>query len=626
MAAKHFIIKKIVLPIVTVAIIASQIIGCAAVPKNELLEQIYAGDEVVIEMADPNWAPASAEQLSDLSWVQLDQLNLYSNSGFRGNVDTIFNISTVTTQSGNTKNGCMYVVDKNGEEVQSGNTCMRDAFRNKQFIKYWEDSNTRNELAELVGTAYTDVDATNSYAMQAVINAYYNLFNDGDNDSTYGGEQSLTREQFMTMLFKAGNGVKSLTTSDSAAFKQATGGESYYTRYAAQMKDHSYLKIDNGSLNGTNIATPISKLEAIYMVVDTYLKSEVDKVIGTEKLNAYGYSDAGDQIKDLKLDGDKVSKAVENNLMAYLVDTQGEDGIDHTLMAYLTVAEQNGLTDGIDVVGEVFDSISKDEAIRLIANTFIAENNLYGYLTNGENGTVETVDGAGLQDTEVPEDTTVEAQTPDEPEVNPNFDYAAIYADLCENHPDTASAMSGVILCIPNIFDKESAADLFEEYLSNTEHDPAAAPGLVDYLLEKQSSDSTTSTNTSTNTDNTTTTTSKPTTNTNTNNATSQPSTNTSTSQPSTNTSTSQPSTNTGSSTNTSTNTNTSTSQSSDSSSDDDWDRYMQNAADLGWDITGESGGRHNYEGEDASNYYVDEWAGGDFVFGENGTITIVGG
>ena len=441
MAAKHFIIKKIVLPIVTVAIIASQIIGCAAVPKNELLEQIYAGDEVVIEMADPNWTPASAEQLSDLSWVQLDQLNLYSNSGFRGNVDTIFNISTVTTQSGNTKNGCMYVVDKNGEEVQSGNTCMRDAFRNKQFIKYWEDSNTRNELAELVGTAYTDVDATNSYAMQAVINAYYNLFNDGDNDSTYGGEQSLTREQFMTMLFKAGNGVKSLTTSDSAAFKQATGGESYYTRYAAQMKDHSYLKIDNGSLNGTNIATPISKLEAIYMVVDTYLKSEVDKVIGTEKLNAYGYSDAGDQIKDLKLDGDKVSKAVENNLLAYLIDTQGEEGIDHTLMAYLTVAEQNGLTDGIDVVGEVFDSISKDEAIRLIANTFIAENNLYGYLTNGENGTVETVDGAGLQQEETTTEETdeIEEETSEVVELFSSVN-ETVYATTTVNVRDTYSS------------------------------------------------------------------------------------------------------------------------------------------------------------------------------------------
>ena len=231
--------------------------------------------------------------------------------------------------------------------------------------------------------------------------------------------------------------------------------------------------------------------------------------------------------------------------------------------------------------------------------------------TNTENGTVETVDGAGLQDTEVPEDTTVEAQNPDEPEVNPNFDYAAIYADLCENHPDTASALNAAIMSIPDLLEKEDVVPLTEKYLSNTEHDPAAAPGLVDYLLEKQSSDSTTSTNTSTNT-----TTSKPTTNT----STSQPSTNTSKPSTNTNTSTSQPSTNT------STNTNTSTSQSSDSSSDDDWDKYMQNAADLGWDINSGYEMNHGDPTVDASNDYVDEWAGGEFVFGENGTITIVGG
>ena len=228
--------------------------------------------------------------------------------------------------------------------------------------------------------------------------------------------------------------------------------------------------------------------------------------------------------------------------------------------------------------------------------------------------TEDTGTGTKLRPPVMPET----AQNPDEPEVNPNFDYAAIYADLCENHPDTASAMGGVILCIPNIFDKESAADLFEEYLSNTEHDPAAAPGLVDYLLEKQSSDSTTSTNTSTNTSNTNTTTSKPTTNTNTNNA---------TSQPSTNTSTSQPSTNTGSSTNTSTNTNTSTSQSSDSSSDDDFDKMLQDAIDRG--VLGEGTGAEMNHGDatvDASNDYVPEWTGGEFVFGDNGTITIVGG
>ena len=237
--------------------------------------------------------------------------------------------------------------------------------------------------------------------------------------------------------------------------------------------------------------------------------------------------------------------------------------------------------------------------------------------------TEDTGTGTKLRPPVMPET----AQKTDEPEVNPNFDYAAIYADLCENHPDTASALNAAIMSIPDLLEKEDVVPLTEKYLSKTGHDPAAAPGLVDYLLEKQSSESATSTNTSssTNTSNTNTTTSKPTTNTNTNNATSKPTTNTNTnnatSQPSTNTSTSQPSTNT------STNTNTSTSQPSDSSSDDDFDKMLQDAVDRGVAVAGtEAEWKHNYEGEDASNDYVDEWAGGDFVFGENGTITIVGG
>ena len=391
------VVKKIVLSVLTVALITSQLAGCAMLQKDELLDMISNGDTITIEMTVPNWTPDSAKQLADLSWEELAQSQAYITTGFRGSVDTALNINTVTTKDGNTKQGCMYTVVKNGEEVQSGNTSMRDAFRNKAFIKYWNDGNAQNSLTEAVDYAYTDIDHTSQYALTAVLNAYYNLFNDGDNDTTYGATQSLTREQFMTMAFKAGNGVKEL--SDYTAFLAATGGkETYYTPYAAQMADHSFLKISNGSLNGTNIATPISKAEAVYMLVDTYLKSEVDKVLASgEKLSAFGYKDAGDQVAELGINADGTSKSVENNLLAYLVNNQGEKGIDHNLMAYLAVAEKYNLGNGIDLAGDLFSSISKDEAIRLLANTFEAENEVYGYLTNTEYGTLDTIEGNGLQ-------------------------------------------------------------------------------------------------------------------------------------------------------------------------------------------------------------------------------------
>lgn len=401
MAIRFMKVKRLVISLLTVALIASQLTGCAVLQKNELLDLISQGETVTIEMTVPNWTPASAAQLADLSWVQLDQLKTYTSTGFRGSVDTALNINTVTTQQGNSKQGCMYVIISNGAEVQSGNTSLRDAFRNKAFIEYWNDADIQNELAEAVEFAYTDIDATSQYAVFATLNAYFNLFNDGDSDDTYGATQSLTREQFMTLMFKAGNGVKDL--GDYSQFRNAVvkagADESYYTRYAAQVADHSYLKTSNGSLNSSNISTPISKLEAIYMVVDAYLKSEVDGLLASSngnKLSAFGYKDAGDQITDLEINAEGTSSAVENNLLAYLVDTQGEKGIDHTIMAYLTVAEQNGLANGISLNGDLFTSITKDEAIRLMTNVYQAENNLYGYLTTAEYADMDTVEGSGI--------------------------------------------------------------------------------------------------------------------------------------------------------------------------------------------------------------------------------------
>ena len=202
-------------------------------------------------------------------------------------------------------------------------------------------------------------------------------------------------------------------------------------------------------------------------------------------------------------------------------------------------------------------------------------------------------------------------ETIQKPEINMNFDFEAIYADLCENHPDTASAMGATILSIPSILDNESAADLFEEFLSKTGHDIAAAPGLVEYLLKQQSCDSTSATTTAT--------------------VISQPTNNstTSTSTPSnTTTASSQPSTNTSS---------VSSTEVVDLNGGFTYEKYVQmfkNGQNAGLDM-GEMVTREEFEESqknmihgdptvDASNSYVDEWTGGEFVFGPNGTIQVI--
>lgn len=198
-------------------------------------------------------------------------------------------------------------------------------------------------------------------------------------------------------------------------------------------------------------------------------------------------------------------------------------------------------------------------------------------------------------------------QKPEEPEINTNYDFAAIYNEICQNHSDIASTINASILSIPSVFTKEDAADLIADLIDPIGYDREAAPGLVEYLLNKQSSDSTTAT--------TTTTTDKPSTNTSTSTGSNNNST---TSKPSTNTSSNSSSSSSSSS-------NSSSSGSDYSTGDADWDAMIQNAIDSGLVEQGNDPGTSGNEIIDASDSYVPEWTGGSFEVGEDGSITIVG-
>ena len=65
-------VKRIVIPTLTLAIIASQLCSCAAVSKSELLTLLEQGDQIEIEVASPINEEQGEEQTLD--WIQLDQL------------------------------------------------------------------------------------------------------------------------------------------------------------------------------------------------------------------------------------------------------------------------------------------------------------------------------------------------------------------------------------------------------------------------------------------------------------------------------------------------------------------------------------------------------------------------
>lgn len=56
MNKKFMRIKRMVIPVITLTIVASQLMGCAAVSQSELLSMINRGESIEIEVAVPVFA------------------------------------------------------------------------------------------------------------------------------------------------------------------------------------------------------------------------------------------------------------------------------------------------------------------------------------------------------------------------------------------------------------------------------------------------------------------------------------------------------------------------------------------------------------------------------------------
>ena len=116
MSGKFMDVKRIIIPTITMVIIASQLMGCAAASKSELLTLLEQGDQIEIEVASPINQEQGEEQTLD--WIQLDQLQTVPE--LRKEMDDIFKI----VHQSNTKNGVFYV-DLEGDYFAS-----RDPGRN----------------------------------------------------------------------------------------------------------------------------------------------------------------------------------------------------------------------------------------------------------------------------------------------------------------------------------------------------------------------------------------------------------------------------------------------------------------------------------------------------------------
>lgn len=379
-------IKRVVISVLTLAVMVSQMAGCAFFNQNELSDMINSGRQVVLEVTVPNnGGTVLGKQQSDVEWIQLDQISSYSD--FRSEFDNILNINKITFNGVNSKQGCIYI-DSDGN--RNGNVCLNDGFRNKYFVEnYWNDTDIQKQIAEAVDKAYTDLDkASDKTKLMASINAYYDIFQDGVNPNSFNGSQSITRNQFMTAMYKTStpvnmgylNGV-----DENNAFVKATGGKvSKYSAFSYQVATLQFLDYNNGSLNSSNIDKSMTRGEAIYSIVKRYFSSEYDKFDPKEDSGFKDVKNGGDLTG-----GDKDKKKWQLYTLAYMLDKQNGN-VQEELYKALALANKLGIVKP-DENGDSRwnEAISKEEAVALFINSQLALDKAKGYKTEDNVGKYE---------------------------------------------------------------------------------------------------------------------------------------------------------------------------------------------------------------------------------------------
>ena len=144
MASRFMKIKKMIIPVMTAVIIASQLSGCAIMNRNDMLDLLSNGEEIVLELASPEYTINVQGQQAKLTRVQLDSLQTYIASGFRDDFDELFGVTPLEVNGKQiSKQGCIYV---NSIGYQDGNTSFMDSLRNKEFMDKFTSSESKTLL------------------------------------------------------------------------------------------------------------------------------------------------------------------------------------------------------------------------------------------------------------------------------------------------------------------------------------------------------------------------------------------------------------------------------------------------------------------------------------------------
>ena len=387
MSGRFMTIKRIVIPTITMVIIASQLMGCAAVTQSELLQMINQGDAIEIEVATPINQEQGTE--SALDWQELASLS--TNQALRDSWDDILMITPTDTG----KNGVLYV---NAEGNNEPNNTLRVALHNSEFLKYLDSEADSLQLSNAVQGNYADLEENDTArALYMGINGYFNLLPDA-NPNYANPDSTLQRNEFMAMVFRAETPVQDLTADN--AFADAVG-QSDYNIYAQGLAENSYLDTASKSLNNLTANGTITRAEALYLLVSRYFSDDLKNAdVKTATFN--DAKDGGDIATKQKFIEDGTKKDYWKSYELTYAIQNPDDGLPTDLYKALIVAKSKGL------VGDVTrwdEALTKSEAIEFLVKTLRQEKGINQF--NAKQGLVaghEVTEPAKPEEAETVED------------------------------------------------------------------------------------------------------------------------------------------------------------------------------------------------------------------------------
>lgn len=384
MSGRFMNIKRIIIPTITMVIIASQLMGCAAASQSELLQMINQGEAIEIEIATPINQEQGVE--SALDWEELASLE--TNPDLRKSWDNTLNITATDTG----KNGVLYVdVEGNNEP----NNTLRVALHNREFLKYLDSETNTLKLSEAAQNNYIDLDTGDTTkALYMAINGYFNLL--PDSSPNYANPDStMQRNEFMAMVFRAETPVQELETDSTFA---SAVGSSDYNIYAQGVAQNSYLDLQSKSLNNLTANGTITRAEALYLLVSRYFPDDLAKA-DVKSVTFNDAKDGGDIAGEQKFIEDAKAKDYWKSYELTYAIQNPDIGLPTDLYKALVVAKDKSL---ISNETRWDEALTRSEAIEFLVETLRQETGITqfnakqglvdGYEVTIEDESIKTVD------------------------------------------------------------------------------------------------------------------------------------------------------------------------------------------------------------------------------------------